>query len=161
MKVENQQFLKLYQNYADMVYRICFSFLKNPADTEDAVQNTFLRLLQAAPDFQGAEHEKAWLIVTASNLCKDSLRHWWRKKEPLETHEDQAPFPPPDIDATLQALLQLPEKYKLPLYLFYYEGYSSAEISQIIHKPASTIRTHLQKGRQLLRTKLGGDFFEE
>lgn len=161
MKVEKEQFLEIYQNYVDMVYRVCFSFLKNHADTEDAVQNTFLRLLQAAPKFQGTEHEKAWLIVTASNLCKDSLRHWWRKKESLEVHEDQAPFPPPDIDATLQALLQLPDKYKLPLYLFYYEGYSSAEISQIIHKPASTIRTQLQKGRELLRAKLGGDFFEE
>ncbi len=157
---EQDRFLEIYLRRADLVYRVCFSFLKNPADTEDAVQNTFLRLLSSDPKFQDQEHEKAWLIVTASNLCRDQLRHWWKKREPLEWHEQTEAAPPTELDETLEALLSLPEKYRFPLYLFYYEGYRSGEIAQLLKKPPSTVRTYLQKGRELLRSKLGGDLFE-
>ena len=64
---------EIYNRQVDTVYRICFSFMKNQADTEDMVQETFLRLLSSGVIFQSEEHEKAWLIVTASNLCKDLL----------------------------------------------------------------------------------------
>lgn len=149
---------QLYEKYVDMVYRICFSFLKTQADTEDAVQNTFLRLIRSNPLFETEEHEKAWLIVTASNICRDQLRHWWRKREPLEDHRELSSPPLPEIDETLEAVLSLPEKYKTAIYLYYYEGYLSEEIASMLKKPSSTIRTYLQKGRELLRAKLGGDW---
>ncbi len=65
---------EIFNRQVDTVYRICFSFVKNAADTEDMVQETFLRLLSRKVIFQSEEHEKAWLIVTASNLCKDFLK---------------------------------------------------------------------------------------
>ena len=65
---------EVYHRYVEMVYRTCVYFLKHPADAEDAVQTVFLRFLEKAPPFQEEGHCKAWLLVTASNVCRDVLR---------------------------------------------------------------------------------------
>ena len=71
---------EIYNRQVETVYRICYSFMKNnTSDTEDMVQETFLRLIRSGALFETEEHEKAWLIVTASNLCKDALKSKWRK----------------------------------------------------------------------------------
>lgn len=151
----------IYQRHVKTIYRVCFAYMKNKADTEDAVQNTFMKLLGYKGRFQDEEHEKAWLIVTATNLCKDFLRHWWQKKEPLEAYENLCSQSPFEIDETLEAVLKLPDRYKTTIYLYYYEGYTSPEIARILHKPQSTIRNYLHEARKLLREKLGGEFNEE
>ena len=142
---------EIYKRHFDMVYRISFSYLKNPADAEDAVSEVFARLLRKEPVFADAEHEKAWLIRTAVNVCKDSLRHWWSRRAPLgdggET-ADPAPFAP---DETLQAVLELPPRYKDVIYLYYYEGYSSREVAQILKRPHSTVRGQLREARERLK----------
>jgi len=148
----------IYERHKSTVYRICFAYMKNSIDTEDAVQDTFVNMIKAAPPFADPQHEKAWLIRTASNVCKNALKHWWRKRENLEEHENLSQ---PDvfvIDETLQAVMKLPDKYKTPVYLYYYEGYDSTEIAQILKKPQSTIRYYLLQARKLLRKQLGGDF---
>jgi len=58
-------------------------------------------------------------------------------------------------------IIGMPDKYKTVVYLYYYEGYSSVEISKTLQKPQSTIRNHLHEARELLRKKLGGDFHNE
>lgn len=152
----HQEITELYSRHADMVYRVCFLFLKNEADTQDMVQNTFVKLIQHPQTFQNPEHEKAWLIVTASNLCRDFLRHWWRKTVSLSSvPEEAAPSFP--IDETLQQVLSLPGRYKMPVYLYYYEGYSCAEVAAILHKKESTVRGLLRRGRLLLKLELEGD----
>lgn len=156
----DKEITQLYETHVDMVYRLCFTMLKNRFDTEDAVQNTFIKLMHHTKPFDSTEHEKAWLIVTASNTCKDTLRRANRREEPLEL---QAELPAPsDADpasgAVLDAVLALPMKYRVPVYLYYYEGYSGAEIAAMLHKPASTIRNHLREARQTLKKQLGGDF---
>ena len=78
--------VRIYERHVDSVYRLCFSFMKNSADAEDMVQETFLRLLSSGKSFESEEHEKAWLIVTASNLCKDTLKKWWRKNENIDDY---------------------------------------------------------------------------
>lgn len=81
------EFAELYQRHADMVYRLCYIYLKNPVDVEDAVQSVFLKLINTPMVFNDHEHEKAWLTVTTKNYCKDILKHWWRTRrvalEPL------------------------------------------------------------------------------
>jgi RNA polymerase sigma-70 factor (ECF subfamily) len=72
---------EVYARHELTVYRLCFAYMKNRADTEDAVQDTFCALLRARKGFENAEHEKAWLIRTASNVCKNALRGRWRKAE--------------------------------------------------------------------------------
>lgn len=75
----DEEFVEIYNRHVDTVYRVCFSFMKNAADTEDMVQETFLKLISCKKKFTSKEHEKAWLIVTASNTCKDELRRFRRR----------------------------------------------------------------------------------
>lgn len=106
----DKEITQAYETYVDMVYRLCFTILKNQFDTEDAVQNTFVKLMRYPKRFDSPEHEKAWLLVTASNTCKDALRRTSRREEPLEAQTDLPA--PPDSDpvsrAVLEAVLALP-----------------------------------------------------
>jgi len=73
----------LYERHVQTVYRVCFAYMKNADDAQDMLQETFVKLMKQSLVFNESEHEKAWLIRTAANLCKDSLKHWWRKRESL------------------------------------------------------------------------------
>ena len=151
--MDKKQMQHYYEAYAEMIYRLGFTYMKNASDAEDVVQETFLRLVRQTDHFTNEEHIKAWLIVTASNYCKSMLRHWWnRRTEMRELEEKSEDFQ--DQDAILDAVLELPDKYKTTIFLYYYEGYSSEEIAQILHKPAGTIRSYLFKGRLLLKEKI-------
>ncbi|MCL2286599.1 MAG: RNA polymerase sigma factor [Firmicutes bacterium] len=149
----DKEIAELYERHNDMVYRICFAYMKNIADTEDAVQDTFCKLITSGVFFESDEHEKAWLIRVASNLCKNKLRHWWRKRENLEDY-GTLQAQKPDIDETFSVVMGLPDKYKTVVYLYYYEGYDSVEIAKILQKPQSTIRFYLSNARKMLRDKL-------
>ncbi|MDF3005266.1 MAG: polymerase sigma factor [Oscillospiraceae bacterium] len=157
----NEEIAEIYDRHVNTVYRICFTYLKNSADTEDVVQNTFVKLMNYGNTFKSIEHEKAWLIVTATNLCKDFLRHWWRKRNSIENYDKEIYSQAFETDETITAVMELPDKYKTAIYLYYYEGYTSVEISALLKKPQSTIRNYLHEGRNILRQKLGGDFHEE
>ena len=156
-----EELADLYLRHSRTVYRVCFAYLKNPADTEDAVQDTFFQLIRYGPVLESAEHEKAWLIRTATNVCKNMLRHWWRRRESIEDHPDLPGEENFETDDVLRAVLALPEKYKTVVYLRYYEGYTGAEIAEILKKPQSTVRNHLHEARAILRERLGDDFDEE
>lgn len=155
----DKEITELYEKYVDMVYRLCFTYLKNTFDTEDAVQNTFMKLLRYPKSFESSEHEKAWLIVTASNICKDALRHASKRDVPLDDYKDSLANldTDPVSHELLDAVCSLPQKYKAPVYLYYYEGYSGAEIASLLHKAASTIRNYLHEARKLLKNRVGGD----
>ena len=109
----------IYQRHVDMLYRVAYSFMKNGADAEDMVQETFLRLMRSGTVFESAQHEKAWLIVTVSNLCKSALRSPWRRREDFDALSEQPTTEDTAPDETLQAVLALPDDYKLPVYLYY------------------------------------------
>jgi len=133
-------------------------FMKNGTDAEDMVQNTFIRLMGDKTVFQNAEHEKAWLIRTASNLCRDHLKNWWRRKTVgIDDAADVAVEQAFDADSHLEKVLALPPKYKTAVYLYYYEGYSTVEIAKILKKNESTIRGYLHQGRKLLKMEMEGD----
>ena len=144
---------QIIRKHSQMLYKICLVMLGNKCDAEDAVQETFLRYMTKGPDTQEDEHEKAWLITTASNLCRDSLRHWWHRTVGIDDAE-ASEAPPFSIDETLQKVLDLPANYRTALYLRYYEGYSGAEISRMLHRSESTVRGWLHTGRNLLKLEL-------
>lgn len=147
----------IYYRHVDMLYRVCFAYMKNVPDTEEVVQDTFIKLLQAAPIFETQEHEKAWLLRVATNLCKNSLKHWWRKRENLEDYQAATKESGIEVDEIFQLVMALPDKYKSVVYLYYYEGYNSVEIAQMLEKPESTIRTYLKKAREKLKEELEAD----
>lgn len=153
-----KEITEIYNRQVDTVYRICYSFMKNTADTEDMVQETFLRLMSSGVIFQSEQHEKAWLIVTASNLCKDTLKKWWRRTENIEDPALGLQQPPFEIDDVLGAILQLPSDQKTAVYMYYYEGYSTADIASFLRCPQATVRSRLSRARKTLKHKLGGDF---
>ena len=145
----------LYERHVDRVYRLCFTYMKNRADTEDAVQTTFLKLLRQPRTFESPEHEKAWLLVTAANTCRDALRRSERRNEPLEDWESHLIAPETPHREVLDAVLALPEQYGVLVYLTYYEGYTSGELAEMLQKPASTIRNQLREARKRLKITLG------
>ena len=154
----NKEVTEIYERHKQMLYRVCFSYMKNAADTEDVLQDTFMQLIKKGPIFESDEHEKAWLLRVATNLCKNKLKHWWRKRNRIEDEERLTGMKNVEVDETLQVILNLPDKYKTVIYLYYYEGYDSVEIAKILEKPASTIRNHLHEARKELRKRLGGEF---
>lgn len=157
MSCSDKEFLFVYNRYVDMIYRLCFSFLKNKEDTEDAVQSVFIKYLKRHRNFENECHEKAWFLVTASNLCKDMLRQSWRHNISIETYD---PIPAVEDSAdneVYMAILDLPCKYKTVVYLYYYEGYKTHEIAEMLHKPSSTIRNYLTEARRYLKKILGGN----
>ena len=153
----NEDITALYRRHVKTVYRLCFSFLKTQADAEDAVQNVFMKLISSDKRFESAEHEKAWLIVCASNHCKDVLKSAVRSKAgtmPADVADER--MPPEPFDETLEAVLALPERYKDCIYLHYYEGYKTDEIARMTGRSPSTVRSHLSEARALLKQSLGG-----
>ena len=150
-----QALLDIYTRHFQTVWNICYPYFQNRSDTEDAVQDTFVRLMRADKEFRDEQHEKAWLIATARNLCRDELRRARRRDVPLDKAGSlTADEPMPD--ETMHALAALPEKYRTVLYLYYYEGLPTGTIGQILRLPDSTVRSHLRRGRTILKKQLGG-----
>lgn len=149
-----EEFTKVYEMYADDIYRLCFSFMKNHMDAEDAVQETFMKFYHSGKKFESVGHQKAWLIVTASNYCKDVLKQWWRKRQNLDDYREVIGEEKQMVDEMMELIMNLPDKYKTAVYMYYYEGYDSGEIARHLKKPPSTIRTYLQKAREILKQEL-------
>jgi RNA polymerase sigma-70 factor (ECF subfamily) len=149
--------------YADTVRRICFLHLKNHSDAEDVFQETFLKYVLRAAPFESGEHEKAWLIRVAVNACKDVHKSFFRRKVlSLEDLDSEPSYNMPDSNReVLDAVLALPEKYRNVVYLFYYEGYSAAEIANLLGKNENTVYTWLSRAKAILKDALGGDFADE
>lgn len=153
----DEEIAKTYNRQVDTVYNVCYSFMKNKSEAEDMVQETFLRLIASGKQFENEHHEKAWLIVTASNLCKDALKRHYRRDENLDDHCELAADVLDRDNPVLDAVLSLPEDYRMVVYLFYYEGYSTQEIAGILRCPHATVRTRLSRARKTLKTMLGGE----
>ena len=147
--------------YADMVRRICFCHLKNDMDTEDIFQTVFLKYMLYDGTFESAEHEKAWFIRVSINACKDFLKSLFRRNTvPLDEVTELAAEYPEDHSRVLQAVLELPEKYRDVIYLHYYEAYSAAEIANILKSREGTVYSLLSRGRAMLKRSLGGEIDE-
>ncbi len=148
----NDEFFELYKRNIDTVYQIALLHLKNKSDAEDATQTVFMKYLVSKPEFNDLNHERSWFILTSRNHCRDLLRNWWTSRRTDSKNEEvyQMFENEPDGDVTA-ALMKLPDKYKELIYLYYYQEYSIKEISDIISRNESTIRTQLGRAREKLR----------
>ena len=140
---------RVVHTYGNMLFRLCLITLGNASDAEDVIQETMITYLQKKPEFKDAEHEKAWLITVASNKCKDLLR--FRARHPMIDLEQIQEFAAEDSDSgILEALMTLPEKFRIVLILYYVEEYRIEDIAKVIGKTPSAVKMRLQKGRGLL-----------
>lgn len=142
--------------YGTMLFRICLVILGNEQDAEDAVQESFLRFMTKAINVHDFEHEKAWLIRTATNICKDMKRYRLR-----HTHiniDDLNDYLTKENDRELiESIMLLPDKYKTVIHLHYMEGYKAEEIATILKISPEAARKRLQYARQKLKSIIEPD----
>ena len=152
---------RLVYTYSDLILRLSYTYLKSTHDAEDICQTVFLKLLTSGQTFDSPAHEKAWIIRTTANACKDVLRNTFRRRTvALEAAATTAAPEAPD-SAVLEAVMTLPENYREAVYLHYYEGYSVREIAGLLGRSEAAVTAHLSRGRHKLRTTLGGEYYEQ
>ena len=151
------EFLPLFDQYHNMVYRIALVSIRSQQDAEDIVQTVFLKLLEGKT-LPMPGHERAWLTTVTINTCRDLMRwNWRRKTEPLD---ETIPFSDPEESALFEAVTALPNKYRMVVHLHYYEGYTCDEISSMLNITPSAVSMRLHRARNLLRSALKEDINE-
>ncbi len=140
-------------HYGDMLFRICMISLANRQDAEDALQETFLKVLKKNPDFTDREHEKAWLIRVAVNVCKDIRRFNFRNAHAdIEELSEYLPDVARDESCgLLEEVLKMKPKYREMVILHYVEGYKLHEIAGICRISVGAAKKRLQYARDSLR----------
>ncbi|WIV13712.1 RNA polymerase sigma factor [Proteiniborus sp. MB09-C3] len=144
--------------HENRLYRTALAIMGNVSDAEDVVQETFFRTYEKTPEFESEDHEKAWLIRVTVNLCNSLLRSPWRKRTVQLL--DSYPAGEAEQYELLEQIMALPPKYRAVIHLFYYEGYSIKDISGLTGRKESTIRSHLTRARQKLKSVLKEDDYE-
>lgn len=137
-------------DHGNNILRLAYSYLHNLSDAEDILQDTLIQYLKAAPVFENPTHEKAWLLRVAANLSKNRIAYNSIRSTDLLL-ESLAQEGREDLSFVWEAVKTLPEKYREVIHLFYYEGYSTAEISKILKRKEATIRSDLHRGREKLK----------
>lgn len=149
-----EQFIEMAEKYMDMIFRIAFHYVKNRPEADDIAQEALLKLYNTKKDFENEDHIRHWLMRVTVNCCKKTFLSPWRKTEPLETYADKLSFSTPEHGELFYLTMDLPRKYRVAIYLYYYEDCSTEEIARLLHIPKATVATHLHRGRELLRKKL-------
>ena len=153
-QIAQQQFAMLYERNYQLVYRICYTYMKNQYDAEDCLEDVFVKVYSGNIEFNDENHEKAWLTVASINTCKDHLKQFWRRKVVADELIENRGVSSSRDNHLLQEVMALEEKYKDVIYLHYYLGYKSEEIASMLKRSASTVRNQLAEGRKLLRIRL-------
>ena len=149
----DELFVKLYQQHKNSIYSVIFNYVRSEADAGDLTQETFMKLYSCGKEFESDEHTKAWLIRVAVNLCKNHIRDMGRRS--FEELDENIPAPEAeDHSCIMSAVLSLPEKYRLPIHLYYYENYSVKQIAAALSLNESTVKTRLKRGKEKLRSML-------
>lgn len=164
MNVTAENITDLIDKYGDTVLRVAYTYMKNQADAEDIVQDVYMYLIDKSPEFNDDNHVKAWLIRATVNKCKNEINRFWnRNKRSMDAVADVSCCDRYSTDSNvMQAVMNLPEKHRIVVYMYYYEGYTTVEISKILGKPESTVRSCLYRARTSLKNILKEDYdFEQ
>lgn len=140
----------LVDKYSSLIFRVSYCILGNRDDAEDAVQETLLKYLTKAPEFESEDHRKAWLIKVSANISKNMIKFRLRR-ETIDIDEVKNIGICESDYETFELIMSLPARYKIVLTLYYIEGYRSKEIAEIINISEEAVRKRLQKGRELLK----------
>lgn len=150
----NEEFEGVAKLYMDSVFRVAYGYLKCSAEADDATQNALIKLYRCDRAFESDAHIKNWLMRVVINECKKTLLSPWRRVEPIEDYAASLSFMTPEHSELFLAVMELPKKYRAAILLHYYEGYSTAEIGELLGIPRATVFTHLKRGREMLKTRL-------
>ncbi|MEY8417891.1 sigma-70 family RNA polymerase sigma factor [Oscillospiraceae bacterium 44-5] len=151
----DEAFAQAARTYGDTIYRVAYHALDNPQDAEDVMQTVLLRLYECKKDFESEEHMKHWILRVAVNESRRLLRSFWRRTSvPMEEWQETAVLEDPAKAEVLEAVMALEPKYRLAVYLYYYEGLSVAETAAAMRANVSTVQTWLLRARARLRKEL-------
>ena len=157
-RIESERLMKLYGND---ILRFAYSYLHNISDAEDILQDTLIQFLKTSPVLKNEAHEKKWLFCVAANLSKNRIRYN-KLRETDELEDDLHMEGREDLTFVWEAMKKLPDIYREVIHLYYYEGYSTAQIGKILERKESTIRSNLKRGREKLKIILKEEYdFEE
>lgn len=148
--------------YADMVYRLALSQMKNTTDADDLFQEVFVRLVSHIQDLESWEHVKAWLIRVTINCAKKHYEQYWNKnvdymEEPERVADDSGGYELPEEHPVRAAVQKLPPKYRLVIHLYYFEERTVAEIARLTDQKETTVKSQMHRAREMLKDLLGQD----
>lgn len=152
--MSKEEFTVFAEKYIDTIYRVAYSWTKNPDDANDVTQDVLIQLYKTTKEFESDSHIKNWLIKVTVNQCKMFFRSMWNKMEDIDAYADTLGFKDESYLDLFNAVMKLDKKYSVPLMLFYYEGYSTAEISVILDIPEKTVSTRLFRAKAKLKDYL-------
>lgn len=152
--MSNEEFVTYAEKYMDAIYRIAYSWTKNPDDANDVTQDVLIQLYKTTKEFESDSHMKNWLMKVTVNRCKMIFRSPWSKLEDIENYLETLGFEEETHLDLFLAVMNLDKKYRVPLMLFYYEGYSTAEIASFLDIPEKTVSTRLFRAKGKLRDYL-------
>lgn len=155
--MESEAFVRVILDMTDMLYRICCVQLSQKADREDAVQETLRKAWEKRRSLRDERYVKTWVIRILLNECH-TIQRRMKRTLPLDT-VPVAQKPQEEVELK-EALLQLPEKYRIPLMLHYLEGHNVKDVAFMLHLPQGTVKTRLSRGRAMLKTILNEEVFE-
>ena len=147
----------LVERYQQNMFAAALSACKDPQDAEDAVQEALLAYHTSGKEFESEEHIRAWLLRVAINKAKNMRMSFWKKhKVSLEDYMESISFETEQESGLFEAVMELPEKYRVVLHLYYYEDYSIREIGKILRRTENTVKRQLSRGRALLKESFRG-----
>lgn len=152
--MDAQAFTALAKQNMDMVLRLAFARLGNRADAEDVTQNVFLALLQSDKAFESDAHLRHWLVRVTLNECRKHWRSPWSKAEDIEAYASTLPFEDAHSEGLFHAIMALERPLRTVVVLHYCDGYTIAELSEILHIPPGTVGTRLMRARRKLKEYL-------
>ena len=148
--------------YADMVYRLARSQMKNTTDADDLFQEVFVRLVSHIQDLESWEHVKAWLIRVTINCAKKHYEQYWNRnvdymEEPERMADEGDGYELPEEHPVRAAVQKLPPKYRLVIHLYYFEERSVAELAQLTDQKETTIKSQMHRAREMLKGLVGDE----
>ena len=149
--MERKEVARLYDRYAQDVYRLALSYLRNSHDAEDICHSVFLTLVEKDITLFAGQ-EKAWLLKCAANACKNQFKSFWQKS--TEELTENIIFCDEKDRELWSVVGTLPPKYRAVVHLYYYEGYSQQEIAGILGITRTAVQTRMQRARQALEKEL-------
>ena len=152
--ITDEQFTAYAEAFMDTIFRVAFNYLKSRSEADDITQNVLLKLYRSGKEFESDMHVKHWLIRVAINECKRALLSPWRQVEPIEDYSASLSFEEPEQSELFDMVMELPAKYRVVIFLYYYEEYSTEEITRLLKMPRATVGTHLKRAREKLKKRI-------
>ena len=150
----DEQFAQAAEQYMDTIFRVAYGYLRSQSDADDVTQDVLIQLYKTDTPFRDGEHLKRWLIRVTVNRCKNIFRSPWHRMEDIADYESALSFEAPECRELFDAVMALDKRYRVPVLLYYYEGYSSKEIARLLGRNPATVATQLRRGRTQLKDLL-------